>query len=87
MSGKKAGERLSGHGRTTIPETRRRAQEKAKLVQAAFQKARGQLVQELSPVLEVDGRQIGSGGKGPMTQRLQDLHAAWVRSHGTALPF
>ena len=42
---------------------------------------------ELSPVLEVDGRQIGSGGRGPMTQRLQDLHAAWVRSHGTALPF
>ena len=42
---------------------------------------------ELSPVLEVDGRQIGSGEKGPMTQRLQDLHAAWVRSHGTALPF
>ncbi|MEZ4699933.1 MAG: aminotransferase class IV [Rhodothermales bacterium] len=41
---------------------------------------------ELSPVLEVDGRRIGQGAIGPMTQQLQQLHAAWVRSHGEALP-
>ena len=37
---------------------------------------------ELSPVLEVDGRRIGSGMAGPMTKRLQSLHAEWVRAHG-----
>lgn len=37
---------------------------------------------ELSPVLEVDGRQIGEGKAGPMTIRLQKLHATWVRAHG-----
>lgn len=28
----------------------------------------------LTPVLEVDGRRIGSGSRGPLTRRLQDLH-------------
>ncbi len=37
---------------------------------------------ELSPVLEVDGRQIGEGKAGSMTKRLQALHAEWVRAHG-----
>ena len=37
---------------------------------------------ELSPVLEVDGRQVGSGSRGPLTERLQALHATWVRVNG-----
>ncbi len=41
---------------------------------------------ELTPVLEVDGRRIGAGEVGPMTRRLQQLHATWVRSHGEPLP-
>lgn len=41
---------------------------------------------ELSPVLEVDGRTIGSGAAGPMTKRLQALHATWVRAHGERIP-
>ena len=36
----------------------------------------------LTPVLEVDGRQIGSGTKGPLTQRLQELFADWAFKHG-----
>ncbi len=41
---------------------------------------------ELSPVLEVDGRTIGSGSIGPVTNRLRKLHADAVRSGGTELP-
>ena len=37
---------------------------------------------ELSPVLEVDGRRIGAGKRGDLTERLQQLHAAWVRENG-----
>ena len=42
---------------------------------------------ELTPVLEIDGRHIGSGQRGPMTGKLMELHGHWVRSHGTPLPF
>ncbi len=42
---------------------------------------------ELSPVLEADGRSIGNGRRGPVTERLQSLHAAWVRANGEPLPF
>jgi branched-chain amino acid aminotransferase group I len=42
---------------------------------------------ELSPVLLVDGRTIGEGRRGPLTERLQALHARWVREHGEPLPF
>ncbi|MEZ5394703.1 MAG: aminotransferase class IV [Bryobacterales bacterium] len=42
---------------------------------------------ELSPVLMVDGRTIGAGARGPVTERLQGLHASWVREHGEPLPF
>jgi branched-chain amino acid aminotransferase group I len=42
---------------------------------------------ELSPVLLVDGRTIGDGKRGPLTERLQGLHARWVREHGEPLPF
>jgi branched-subunit amino acid aminotransferase/4-amino-4-deoxychorismate lyase len=41
---------------------------------------------ELSPVLEVDGRRIGEGKAGPLTRRLQALHATWVRAHGEPIP-
>ncbi len=37
---------------------------------------------ELSPVIEVDGRRIGCGERGPLTERLQALHASWVRERG-----
>ncbi len=42
---------------------------------------------ELAPVLEIDGRTIGVGKRGPLTRRLQELHAAWVRETGEPLPF
>ena len=42
---------------------------------------------ELSPVLEVDGRWIGEGRRGPITEHLQELHARYVRENGTPLPF
>ena len=41
---------------------------------------------ELTPVLEADGRQIGDGKAGPLTQRLQELHRAFAFEHGTPLP-
>ena len=40
---------------------------------------------ELAPVLEIDGRTIGSGSIGPLTKRLQQLHATWVRAHGVPI--
>ncbi len=42
---------------------------------------------ELTPVLEADGRQIGDGRVGAMTQRLQGLHREHAFEHGTELPF
>ena len=41
---------------------------------------------ELTPVLEADGRVIGSGAAGPMTKRLQTLHRQYAKEHGTPLP-
>ena len=41
---------------------------------------------ELSPVIEVDGRRIGRGARGPLTERLQALHARWVRERGEPIP-
>jgi branched-chain amino acid aminotransferase len=42
---------------------------------------------ELTPVLQADGRVIGSGAAGPMTKRLQTLHRQYAKEHGTPLPF
>ena len=42
---------------------------------------------ELTPVLLVDGRTISDGKRGSLTERLQALHARWVREHGEPLPF
>lgn len=42
---------------------------------------------ELSPVIEVDGRTIGSGTVGPMTTRLQGLFSSMTASAGERLPF
>ena len=41
---------------------------------------------ELSPVLEVDGRRIGTAERGELTKRLQRLHSEWVRRNGELLP-
>jgi branched-chain amino acid aminotransferase group I len=42
---------------------------------------------ELTPVLEADGRVIGAGKVGPITQRLQSLHREFAFAHGEELPF
>jgi branched-chain amino acid aminotransferase group I len=42
---------------------------------------------ELTPVLEVDGRKIGSGSLGNLTKRLQGLHREFAFENGTPLPF
>jgi len=42
---------------------------------------------ELTPVLEVDGRHIGSGAVGPMTDRLRRLYRERSASEGESLPF
>jgi branched-chain amino acid aminotransferase group I len=42
---------------------------------------------ELTPVLEADGRTIGSGSAGHMTRRLAELHRDYAWETGTALPF
>ena len=42
---------------------------------------------ELTPVAECDGRRIGSGTRGPMTQRLQRLFAERTAREGEPLPF
>jgi len=41
---------------------------------------------ELTPVLEADGRRIGSGKAGSLTQRLQTLHREYAWQRGTPLP-
>ncbi len=41
---------------------------------------------ELAPVLEVDGRKIGSGARGPVTERLQALYAERTASEGEPIP-
>jgi branched-chain amino acid aminotransferase len=40
---------------------------------------------ELMPVVEVDGRPVGDGRPGPVTQRLTDAFHALVRTEGVAL--
>ena len=42
---------------------------------------------ELTPVLEADGREIGDGKPGAMTQLLQRLHREYAFANGTPLPF
>lgn len=42
---------------------------------------------ELTPVLEADGRVIGSGKRGELTRRLQALHREHAYETGEALPF
>ena len=40
----------------------------------------------LAPVLEADGRRIGAGSRGPVTQRLQMLHTERAFDHGVPIP-
>jgi len=42
---------------------------------------------ELTPILEADGRPIGSGSRGALTGSLQSLHREYAWNHGEALPF
>ena len=42
---------------------------------------------ELTPVLEADGRTIGTGAAGDMTRRLLGLHREYAWETGTPLPF
>ncbi len=42
---------------------------------------------ELTPVLEADGRVIGDGAAGPVTNRLQSLHREYAFETGSPLPF
>lgn len=42
---------------------------------------------ELAPVLEVDGRRIGTGAAGPVTRQLQELYRAKTATQGEPLPF
>jgi branched-chain amino acid aminotransferase group I len=41
---------------------------------------------ELASVLEVDGRTIGTGETGPLTERLSDLHRAHTKEEGEPIP-
>lgn len=41
---------------------------------------------ELSPVLEIDGRAIGEGKRGPVTHRLTQLHRRHTQEEGEPLP-
>jgi len=42
---------------------------------------------ELVPAIEIDGRIIGSGKKGPITEQLQQLHWKRAQTTGEPLPF
>jgi branched-chain amino acid aminotransferase len=42
---------------------------------------------ELTPVLVADGRTIGDGKAGKLTEKLQKLHRDYAYEHGEALPF
>ncbi len=42
---------------------------------------------ELTPILEADGRIVGSGGPGDLTRKLQVLHREYAFAHGEPLPF
>ena len=41
---------------------------------------------ELTPVLEIDGRAIGAGASGPVTDRLRALFAERTAREGKAIP-
>ena len=42
---------------------------------------------EITPILEADGRKIGDGSVGPMTEIIQRLHAKYAYKNGEPLPF
>jgi branched-chain amino acid aminotransferase group I len=44
-------------------------------------------VGELTPVLEVDGRTLGAGEPGPMTERLREVYRQRTSKEGEPLPF
>ena len=42
---------------------------------------------EITPILEAVGRQIGDGAQGPITKRIQSLHADYAFENGEPVPF
>lgn len=42
---------------------------------------------ELTPVVEIDGRVIGSGSMGPITKAIMDEWRTRTNTEGTPLPF
>lgn len=42
---------------------------------------------ELTPVVDIDGRKIGDGKVGPVTQRIQEAYRGLTDSLGELLPF
>jgi branched-subunit amino acid aminotransferase/4-amino-4-deoxychorismate lyase len=42
---------------------------------------------ELTPVRLIDGRVIGDGKRGPITQRLQEAYRELTVCEGTVIPF
>ena len=42
---------------------------------------------EITPILEADGRIIGEGGQGPVTQKMQLLHSEYAFKNGEPVPF
>jgi len=42
---------------------------------------------ELTPVCEIDGRKIGSGERGSVTERIQSEYRRLTNEEGVALPF
>jgi branched-chain amino acid aminotransferase len=42
---------------------------------------------ELTPVLQADGRTIGTGRAGELTKKMQILHRQYAYDHGVVLPF
>ena len=41
---------------------------------------------ELTPVLKIDGRQIGEGQKGEMTQKIQASYRSLTEKEGVPIP-
>ncbi|MCI4330390.1 MAG: branched-chain-amino-acid transaminase [Thermoplasmata archaeon] len=42
---------------------------------------------EILPVVEVEGRRVGNGKQGPVTQEIRRAYSALVRSTGTLIPY
>lgn len=41
---------------------------------------------ELTPVVQIDGRKIGEGARGPITQQLQEAYRTMTKTAGLPIP-